>query len=1077
MVLDTSIRQFQLTVFYRVLNWTSNSVFSHKPDYLIEPTFNGTPRYLYSYDNTASNSRLFSDGLNVNGNIARGIGFGNNQDVVLNSNLNLQLNGKLGKGISILAAISDENNPIQPEGNTQQIQDFDKVFISIFKDSNSLTVGDFLMTSSPSSYFMKYYKKSRGLQLDINDKGKVAHHLHADAAVSRGKFVRNEIQGVEGNQGPYRLQGANGELNIIVISATEVVYLDGEKLERGQQNDYVIDYNTGEISFMPKRLITQFNRIVVEFQYSDRNYARSVFTISDEIKVGKFSTAIRYYTEQDNKLQPTDTSNSSDVQKILAATGDNPATFNYEKRYNQYQFDRVNYRRIDSLGYNILLYSNAPESDTAFYTAVFSLVGPNKGNYIQVASSANGRVYAWVAPINNVPQGSYEPYVTLVAPKRMQMLSASAMYKASDKFDVKTEAAYSNFNTNTYSDINKSNDDGLGLFLSLNQRNLKFKKINISSQLKSEFISSGFSYVERYRSVEFNRVWNRRLNNSSSLSVPANELVSAFNSQINLGKAHHINIELGNFNRRNNFNGFRGAGAYRFSGSALTVNINGEQIASKTKGIVNTSNSSYLYKLETQYLFKKLKTSVSAQTEESRFSSDTASQLDFGSFRYQQLAASIQGIGSKVWNYKLEGSYRSDDVVNLTSFKYNSSGVNMNANLEHTGPKQNRLSMVGSFRKFNVAGSATDEEVVLGRIEYNAAFLKRIISSSTYYQIGTGREQKRTFSFALVQSGNGTHTWVDYNKNGIEEINEFEPAIYADQAKYVKVWLPSNEFIKSNTNEFNQTLRLQAPQAWQSANAFKRFVARFNTISAFKADRRITDNSLLTIINPLQLEVSDSSLIAVNSLIKQTTFFNRSSAKFGIEHTIQTNKGKQFLNSGFEWKQFEKNQLITRLGIGKQFSLVLDLEQSRKQNRNDFFENRNYNYTAVIAYPELFFQTVKGFRAGTYFKYTEAINAPQFGNDQAYINEYGLELRYFIINKGNIDAKIASHQISFTGNPNTPLAFDVLNGLSNGQNITWKMGFGGKAKGNIQFNISYEGRKTQINKAVHIGRAEARYVF
>lgn len=1077
LVLDASLRQYQLTVFYRVLNLTNSSVFSHKPDYLIEPTFNGTPRYLYSYDNASGNSRLFSDGLNVNGNIARGIGFGNNQDVVLNSNLNLQLNGKLGKGISILAAISDENNPIQPEGNTQQIQDFDKVFISVFKDSNSLTVGDFLMTSSPSSYFMKYYKKSRGLQLDINDKGKVAHHLHADAAVSRGKFVRNEIQGVEGNQGPYRLQGANGELNIIVISATEVVYLDGEKLERGQQNDYVIDYNTGEISFMPKRLITKFNRIVVEFQYSDRNYARSVFTFSDEVKIGKFSSAIRYYTEQDNKLQPTDTSNSSDVQKILAAAGDNPATFNYEKRYNQYQFDRVNYRRIDSLGYNILLYSNAPESDTAFYTAVFSLVGPNKGNYIQVASSANGRVYAWVAPVNNIPQGSYEPYVTLVAPKRMQMLSASAMYKASDKFDLRTEAAYSNFNTNTYSDINKSNDDGVGLFLSIHQKNLKFRSFNISSQLKSEYISSGFTYVERYRSVEFNRVWNRRLNNTGSLSVPANELVTAFNSQIDLGKVHHFNVELGNYNRKNNFNGLRGAGAYRYSGAALTLNFNGEQIASQTKGIVNTSNSSYLYKLETQYLFKKLKTSVSAQTEESRFSSDTSTQLDFGSFRYQQIAASLQGTGSKIWNYKLEGSYRSDDVVNLNAFMYNSSGVNVNANMEHTGQKQNRLSMVGSFRKFNVAGSSTDEEVILGRIEYNAAFLKRIITSSTYYQIGTGREQKRTFSFALVQSGNGTHTWVDYNKNGIEEINEFEPAIYADQAKYVKVWLPSNEFIKSNTNEFNQTLRLQAPQAWQSAGAFKRFVARFNTISAFKADRRITDNSLLTIINPLQLEVSDSNLIAVNSLIKQTTFFNRSSAKFGVEHTIQSNKGKQFLNSGFEWKQFEKNQLITRLGIGKQFSLVIDLEQSKKQNRNDFFENRNYNYTALIAYPELFFQTAKGFRAGTYFKYTEAINAPQFGNDQAYINEYGLELRYFIINKGNIDAKIASHQISFTGNPNTPLAFDVLNGLSNGQNITWKMGFGGKAKGNIQFNISYEGRKTQINKAIHIGRAEARYVF
>jgi hypothetical protein len=212
-------------------------------------------------------------------------------------------------------------------------------------------------------------------------------------------------------------------------------------------------------------------------------------------------------------------------------------------------------------------------------------------------------------------------------------------------------------------------------------------------------------------------------------------------------------------------------------------------------------------------------------------------------------------------------------------------------------------------------------------------------------------------------------------------------------------------------------------------------------------------------------------------LVKQTTFFNRSSAKFGVEHTIQSNKGKQFLNSGFEWKQIEKNQIITRLGLGRQFSLVLDMEQSRKQNRNDFFENRNYNYTSSIVYPELFFQTAKGFRVGTYYKYTEALNAPQYGNDQAYISEYGLELRYFIINRGNIDAKVASHQINFTGNANTPLAFDVLNGLNNGQNITWKMGFGGKAKGNIQFNIGYEGRKTPVSRAIHIGRAEARYVF
>ena len=217
-----------LDIFYRVLPLIKFENYRHKQLSMIEPEFGFEFRSFYNYKNeTALASPLFGEGLNVSGNIARGLGFGNNQDLILNSNLNLQLNGNLGKGVSILAAISDENNPIQPQGNTQQIQDFDKVFISITKDSNTLTVGDFLMNTNKDQYFMKFYKKSRGLQMVFNDRSKVQQQVQANAAVSRGKFVRNEIQGQEGVQGPYRLQGANSESNIIVISGTESVFLDG----------------------------------------------------------------------------------------------------------------------------------------------------------------------------------------------------------------------------------------------------------------------------------------------------------------------------------------------------------------------------------------------------------------------------------------------------------------------------------------------------------------------------------------------------------------------------------------------------------------------------------------------------------------------------------------------------------------------------------------------------------------------------------------------------------------------------------------------------------------------------------
>lgn len=99
--------------------------------------------------------------LMSSGSLSRRIMLGNNQDMALQSNLNLQLSGYLSENLSILANITDKNIPIQPEGNTRQIQEFDKIFIQMkYKEKVSLWAGD-IESNSEGTHFMRFTKKDK----------------------------------------------------------------------------------------------------------------------------------------------------------------------------------------------------------------------------------------------------------------------------------------------------------------------------------------------------------------------------------------------------------------------------------------------------------------------------------------------------------------------------------------------------------------------------------------------------------------------------------------------------------------------------------------------------------------------------------------------------------------------------------------------------------------------------------------------------------------------------------------------------------------------------------------------------
>ena len=243
---------------------------------IIENNNNLNKLYKLSTSNKIKNEVKFYD-LETSGNISRGINIGNNQNSVLESELDLKIIGKLNEKVSIKASIQDSSIPIINNGYSQQLNEFDQIFIELQSEDWVLRGGDIDLIKT-NSFFANYEKKIQGLLLDSYLNEKI--NITSAAAIVKGSFTKSILNVENGNQGPYKLTGENGELYVLIVSGSETVFVNGIKIERGIDKDYIINYNAGEIIFNSTFPIMADMRIQVEYQVSEKNY-NSVFGYSN----------------------------------------------------------------------------------------------------------------------------------------------------------------------------------------------------------------------------------------------------------------------------------------------------------------------------------------------------------------------------------------------------------------------------------------------------------------------------------------------------------------------------------------------------------------------------------------------------------------------------------------------------------------------------------------------------------------------------------------------------------------------------------------------------------------------------
>jgi len=1069
-----------ITVSYKVFPLDLKKEYYHKK-WEIKPKTESGEQEFYSYYNhqLKKNDRGFL-GLNdfqKSGSISRAVSVGNSQNLSVISNMNLQIAGKISDDLELIASISDDNIPIQPDGNTQQLQDFDKIFIQLKHKKGQITVGDFEM-KRPKSYFLNYHKKAQGLNISANLdlKNKTKLDVYGSVALSRGKYSRNRITGIEGNQGPYKLVGANFERAIIILSGTEKVFVDGKLLKRGQNYDYIIDYNTAQIVFMPSFPINKDKRISVEFQYSDRYYARYLANAGFEYSSKKWRWKTDYYIESDLQNQPLD-QELSDVQKqLLYGIGDSlHLAVSPSADSVGFNGSEVLYKRIDSLGYSpVYVYSISP--DSAFYRLAFSLVGAGNGNYVQDKSSANGRVFKWVKPIGGVGQGDYEPVVLLVTPKRKQMITTMGEAEIIKNTILHAELAFSNEDLNLISPYNKENNSAPAMNIWISNTIDLSKKVNpwqLKTTASYEFVHADFNPIERFRGVEFNRDWNVQNfdNKNQQLFGVKLKLKKKKTGDFEYSYKSFIEEEVYQGNRNSLVGGFD-KNSWKFVSNISLTNTS--EVRWNTKFL--------RHRIGLEKSIKGFKIGLTENAENNNFTTKNNDSLFKNSFRFQEIETYIQSPDTSKTNLRMHYKWREDYLPTVNSLVKSMNANEFGFKLAALKSKANKINILANYRQLMISDSTLTsqkpEQTSIGRAEYILNWARGSIRAQTFYQIGSGMETSKDFSYIEVAPGKGVYSWIDYNDNGIKELDEFEVAVFQDQANYIRVYVPSNNYIKTYNNQFSTSIMLNPSRLWRRSEiGLLKFIAHFSNQLVYRSSLKTLNNDWLEFANPFYNKLEDELLNSLNTSFRNTFYFNRGHSKYGADYTILSNSNKILMMNGYESRKREEHQIKLRWNINRAFLIQLNGNIGNKMALSDYFKNKEFDIDYYKTEAKLTFQPNRVFRISLPVSIGEKNNSQKYGAEKSKSLEIGLNGKFSMLSKGSLSATIKQIKLEYNTTPNGNIAFEMLDGLQPGTNYTWTINYQRNLMNNLQLSFVYNGRKSETTNVVHVGSVQLRAFF
>lgn len=1030
-------------------------------------------------NSTVEKEELFDfGGVQKYGAISRGVSFGNRQSLFVNSTLNLQMDGKLDENLNISAVITDQNVPYQPEGNTQQIRDFDNVFIKLYNNKFDVTAGDIVLQQPENAgYFLRYYKNVQGLQANYRGtSGKWKHESRVSGALSKGKFNSALIPAVDGLSGPYRLRGPNGERFIIVLANSEKVFIDGRQMERGFDRDYVIDYNLGEITFNNHIVITQFTIIRVDFEYAEQFYSRSNLSAYQSVSNDKVKVFANYYRERDNPNSTFGFNLGEDDLIQLRNIGDSIDQA-FVTGFDSVRFseNRVLYEQIDTVDLDgntqtVFVYSTDPQAE--LFSPTFSDVGFGNGDYVLTQTTTNGRIYEWISPTGGARQGNYQPGAFIPLPNSRQMITVGTEVNLSPYESVRSEVAFSNTDQNRYSDVQDDDNTSRGYFASLQTsgRSSFIDGYEWVGSASMEYDEADFTFIDRYRPILFDRDWNYTPTNAEK----SEDLIVFLKGGLRKNELNRFELSLNRRKRAAFIDGWQQQldfnqefSNFRFVSSHF--HLSNDQQTRETNWLKSKSDLSYRkWKMAPGYIYE-------VDENEVMQGDSVVSTL----MNYQAHEMYVTSTDSSRSTYRIGYQVRQDRLpVNGEMEDYLFS-KNLRASYARNGEKG---SVTADFNYRQVEDklglNLGQDEVINGRVNWIQSLIKNNLRSNFSLSTGNSRELRREFVYLPVSTGEGTHTWRDLNEDGVQDLNEFFEAINPDERNYVKIFTPTDDYITSFQTFYLHTIDARFPVSWRGQGGMRSMLYKFSANINFNVNFKTTSDSYADRLNPFQVSLDDTDLISAQDGKRYTLFFNRNGRGFAGDFTYQTSDNKQLLVQGFETREKAEWVSNAKVDLSSEYTFRITTTLGNLLNQSDYLDSRNFEIITNAYRPQLIWQPTNVLRLiGSFERKTRRNEFTESSAEAAISQVYMTELTWNQAGKGSLRGAFSIVKIDFEGDPASYLGYLLLDALQPGTNQTWQLNWQQKISKGMQLSLLYNGRKSEDVPAIHTGSVQVTAYF